>query len=62
MRCTCTTVSDLQLLYPNSHKLFKKLKWEFWVVNFLILAHVIIVGYTDPLDYDSNVVQIMMVR
>mmetsp|Transcript_23100 Transcript_23100/g.50702 ORF Transcript_23100/g.50702 Transcript_23100/m.50702 type:complete len:218 (-) Transcript_23100:489-1142(-) len=49
------------LFYPDPKLLFTRLKWQFWIVQFLILAHVMIIGYTDPLDNTSKIVQIMVI-
>lgn len=52
----------MQMLYPKKETLLKKLKWEFWAVNTLIIAHIVVTAYTDPLLRADKVVKILMVR
>ena len=51
----------LQLVYPNYEALFTRLKWQYWAFQFLILAHILVVAYTDPLDNTSLTIQVLVV-
>ncbi len=51
----------MQVVYPYPEQLSKRLKWEFWSMIFLIVAHIFIVGYTDPLLNAELSVQIIVV-
>jgi hypothetical protein len=49
-------------MYPKQQLLLRRMKWEFWVVNLLVLGHVLITGWLDPLQKGSSVLQILMAR
>lgn len=52
----------MQSVYPHAEAIVARLKWQFWVINFLIVAHIIITAYTDPLDDVSLTVAVLTVR
>jgi hypothetical protein len=49
-------------MYPKQQQLLRRMRWEFWVVNLLVLAHILITGWLDPLQHSSSVLQILMAR
>lgn len=59
---TCPCHGAPQTWYPQPEKLFKRLKWEFGGVLVLIVAHIMFVAYTDPLDEVQNLVKVLMAR
>ena len=52
----------MQSLFPKQKELFRRLQLQFWAVAFLVVSHLVLTGYVDPLDHDSNVLQVLMVR
>jgi hypothetical protein len=50
-----------QSIYPNAEIVVRRLKWQFWIMNFLVLAHIVLIAYTDPLDTVSMTVTILTV-
>lgn len=51
---------NTQLIYPDYKALFWRLKWQYFAFQFLILADILIEGYTDPLDNNSLTIQILV--
>lgn len=66
LQCHCCTMHVKpgllisQALYPESDRLSFKLKLQFWVLNFLVLAHILVIAYTDPLKGGSVMIQALV--
>jgi hypothetical protein len=45
----------MQMLYPDVDKMLKRMTWAYWAMIFLIVVHIIVIAYTDPIIGVSNV-------
>lgn len=53
MRGEPSVVCCLQTMFPNHKRLLRRMQWEALVVYSLIIAHVMVIGWTDPI-YTRN--------
>lgn len=57
------SVHATQLIFPDTDGTFRRLTWQFWILQALIVAHVLLIAYTDPPpETNSVLVQTLIVR
>lgn len=49
-------------MFPDSKKLFRRMRYQFWAVVVLIVAHILVMAYTDPLFTSTPLTQVIVFR